>query len=578
MSVHNEDIARIFDEIADLLDIRGENAFRIRAYRNAAREVRGLPKELARMVESGADLTDLPGIGEALAGKIGEIARTGSCQALKKLERELPPDLTDLLRLPGLGPKRVHALHYDLDIHTPEQLYRAAKDGRLRELPGFGPKTEAGILTALEAHLSTEQRFKLSVAARYAEPLVAWLERASGVDRVVVAGSYRRCRETVGDLDILITTADPPAAMRRFLDYDEVSEVRSQGDTRATAILRCGLQVDLRVVAGESLGAALHYFTGSKAHNIAVRTLARGKGLKLNEYGVFKGVNRVAGETEESVFAAVDLPYIPPELRENRGEIEAARNDLLPDLVELADLRGDLHCHSTASDGHASLVEMVEAARGQGLDYLAVTEHSKRLTMAHGLDSRRLLEQMEEIDRLNARLEGLRGGFRVLKGIEVDILEDGGLDLPDTVLARLDLVIGAVHSKLHLTRAQQTRRILEAMDHPHFSILAHPTGRLIDERDPYDVDMTRVIRHARERGCYLELNAHPERLDLTDTHCQMAREEGVLVSIASDAHNTLDFANLRYGVGQARRGWLERRDVLNTRPLNELLPLLRRTL
>ena len=513
------------------------------------------------MLESGADLTDLPGIGEALAGKIGEIVRTGSCQALKKLERELPPDLTDLLRLPGLGPKRVHALHYDLDIHTPEQLYRAAKDGRLRELPGFGPKTEAGILTALEAHLSTEQRFKLSVAARYAEPLVAWLERASGVDRVVVAGSYRRCRETVGDLDILITTADPPAAMRRFLDYDEVAEVRSQGDTRATAILRCGLQVDLRVVAGESLGAALHYFTGSKAHNIAVRTLARGKGLKLNEYGVFKGVNRVAGETEESVFAAVDLPYIPPELRENRGEIEAARNGLLPDLVERADLRGDLHCHTTATDGHASLEEMIEAARGAGP---RIPRRHRALQAAHhGPWPRQPAPaRADGGDRPPQRApRGAAGGFRVLKGIEVDILEDGGLDLPDAVLARLDLVIGAVHSKLHLTRAQQTRRILKAMDHPHFSILAHPTGRLIDEREPYDVDMTRVIRHARDRGCYLELNAHPERLDLTDVHCQMAREEGVLVSIASDAHTTLDFANLRYGVGQARRGWLERRDV-----------------
>jgi DNA polymerase (family 10) len=574
MPVHNEDIAKVFDEIADLLEIRGENAFRIRAYRNASLDVRGLPKEIAQMVETRADLTELPGIGEALAGKIGEIVRTGSCGALKKLEQELPPDLTELLRLPGLGPKRVHALHYDLDIHTPEQLYRAAKDGRLRTLPGFGPKTEAGIVSALEAHLSTEPRFKLATAARYAEPLVARLEQTPGIDRVVIAGSYRRCRETVGDLDILVTARDPDAVIRRFVAYDEVAEVRSQGGTRATVILKYGLQVDLRVVEQRSFGAALHYFTGSKAHNIAVRTLARGRGLKINEYGVFRGANRVAGETEESVFAAVDLPYIPPELRENRGEIEAARNGLLPDLVQPSNLRGDLHCHTNASDGHASLGEMVEAARQQGLDYLAITEHSKRLTMAHGLDSRRLMQQMEEIDRLNDRLRG----FRVLKGIEVDILEDGGLDLPDAILARLDLVVGAVHSQLHLSRAEQTRRVLKAMDHPHFTILAHPTGRLIDEREPYDVDMARVIRHARDRGCYLELNAHPERLDLTDIHCQMAREEGVLVSIASDAHSTLDFSNLRYGIGQARRGWLEKRDVLNARPLDELLGLLRRTM
>jgi len=578
MAIHNEDVARVFDEIADLLEIRGENAFRIRAYRNASREVRGLPKELAQMLEAGAHLTDLPGIGEALAGKIGEIVRTGTCEALKRLQRELPPDLAELLHLPGLGPKRVHALHYDLDIHTPEQLYRAAKDGRLRELPGFGPKTEAGIVAALEAHLSAEPRFKLATVARYAQPLLAWLGQTPEVERAEVAGSYRRCRETVGDLDILVTALDPGTAIRRFVAYEEVAEVRAQGETRATVILRCGLQVDLRAVAGHCFGAALHYFTGSKAHNIAIRTLARGRGLKINEYGVFRGANRVAGETEASVFAAVDLPFIEPELRENRGEIEAARNGLLPNLVQLADLRGDLHCHTTASDGHAGLADMVAAAQRHGLDYLAITEHSKRLTMAHGLDSRRLLQQIEEIDRLNAALAGQGAGFRVLKGIEVDILEDGGLDLPDAVLARLDLVIGAVHSKLHLSRAAQTRRILRAMDHPHFSILAHPTGRLIDEREPYDIDMPRVIRQTRDRGCFLELNAHPERLDLTDIHCQMAREEGVLVSIASDAHSPLDFDNLRYGVGQARRGWLEKNDVLNTRPLAALLPLLRGTM
>jgi DNA polymerase (family 10) len=338
--------------------------------------------------------------------------------------------------------------------------------------------------------------------------------------------------------------------------------------------LRSGLQADLRVVQGRSFGAALHYFTGSKAHNIAIRALARARGLKINAYGVFEGDERLAGETEESVFAAVDLPFIAPELRENRGEIEAARNGLLPDLVELSDLRGDLHCHTVATDGHGTLEEMALAALERGLEYLAITEHSKRLTMVHGLDSRGLLQQLERIDKLNETQKGLR----ILKGIEVDILEDGGLDLPDAVLGRLDLVVGAVHSKFHLTRARQTRRILKAMDHPHFSILAHPTGRLIEGREPYDVDMARVIRHARDRGCFLELNAHPERLDLTDTHCQMAREEGVLVSINSDAHSRLDFADLLYGVSQARRGWLEAKDVLNTRPLPELLQLLGKTM
>ena len=574
MPVHNDDIAAVFDEIGDLLDIEGANPFRVRAYRNAARHLRGLPQEAADLLDRGQDLTDLPGIGKELAAKIAEIVQTGTCRALLKLRQEVPHDLAELLQLPGLGPKRVHALYFDLDIHNPEQLYRAAKDGRLQELPGFGPTTAQRIVEALEAHLGEQRRFKLATAARYAEPLAGYLRGVAGVDQVVLAGSYRRCRDTVGDLDILVTTDRAAAVMEAFVSYDEVAQVLAQGTTRATVILRCGLQVDLRVVETRSFGAALHYFTGSKAHNIAVRAIARKKGLKVNEYGVFRGSERVAGETEASVFTAVDLPFIPPELRENRGEIEAAGAGLLPHLVEVGDLRGDLHVHTRATDGQGTLEEMVAAARVAGLGYIAITEHSKRLTMVHGLDSRRLLQQMEEIDRLNA---GLRG-FQVLKGIEVDILEDGSLDLPDEVLGRLDLVVGAVHSRFNLTRAQQTRRILRAMDHPHFSILAHPTGRVLETREPYDVDMARIIRQARERRCFLELNAHPERLDLIDAHCQMAREEGVLVSIDSDAHSTLDFGNLRYGVGQARRGWLEAKDVLNTRPLAGVRQLLKQTL
>ena len=572
MPVHNEDIARIFDQIADLLEIEDANPFRIRAYRNAARTLRGLGKDVRVMIEAGEDLTRLPGIGKDLAAKIHEIVDTGRCRALEKLQKRLPPDLSELLRLPGLGPKRVHALYHDLDIHTLEQLERAARDGRIRSLPGFGAKTEARILEAIGAHADTEKRFKLAVAARYAEPLLEYLRSVPGVERVEIAGSYRRARETVGDLDILAIAADGDRVTRAFADYDEVETVLSRGSTRATVLLRSGLQVDLRVVPAESYGAALYYFTGSRAHNIAVRRIAQKKGLKINEYGIWRGRRRLGGETEESMFKAIGLPWIPPELRENRGEIEAARAGLLPRLVELADLRGDLHCHSRASDGHASIREMAAAARAHGLEYLAITEHSKRLTVAHGLDSRRLLRQMEEIDRLNDELRGIT----LLKGIEVDILEDGGLDMPDEVLARLDLVIGAVHSKFDLSRAKQTRRILRAMDNPHFTLLAHPSGRLIDRRAPYDVDMPRIIRHARDRGCYLELNAHPERLDLLDTYCQLAREEGVLIAIDSDAHSVQDFDNLRYGVGQARRGWLEKKDVLNTRPLRELRRLLKK--
>ncbi|HEX7972176.1 MAG TPA: PHP domain-containing protein [Thiobacillus sp.] len=361
--------------------------------------------------------------------------------------------------------------------------------------------------------------------------------------------------------------------MQHFTAYDEVADVISAGATRASVVLKSGLQVDLRVVAQQAYGAALHYFTGSRAHNIAIRRMAQARGLKLNEYGVFRGAERVAGDDEASVYRSVGLPFIPPELRENRGEIEAAHAGRLPALVELPDLRGDLHAHTTATDGHDSLRDMALAAKAQGLEYLAITEHSRRLAMAHGLDPQRLARQCDEIDRLNPELDGIT----LLKGIEVDILEDGSLDLPDDVLGRLDLVVGAVHSQFNLSRARQTARILRAMDHPHFSLLAHPSGRLIDRRAPYDVDMLRLIRHARARGCFLELNAHPERLDLLDSQCQMAKEEGVLVSIDSDAHSTFDFSNLKYGVGQARRGWLEKDDVLNTRPLAALRRLLKRT-
>ena len=574
MPVHNADIAALFEEIADRLEIQGATPFRIRAYRNAARTLGELPQDARALLEKGDDLTRLPGIGEDLAAKVREIVETGHSSQLDRLRRELPPAVTELLHIPGLGPKRVKALYHDLEVQTVEQLYRAARDGRIRALPGFGEKTELNILQAVEAHASQTRRFKLAVAAQYAGALTAFLEAVSGVGQVTVAGSFRRMRETVGDLDILVTAAADSPVMQRFTGYDEVAEVLSAGTTRASVVLKSGLQVDLRVVAQEAYGAALCYFTGSKAHNIAIRRIAQSRGLKVNEYGVFRGAERIAGEDEASVYKSVGLPWIAPELREDRGEIEAAHAGSLPRLVEFSDLRGDLHVHTKATDGHDSLREMALAAKAMGLDYLAITEHSRHLTVAHGLDPKRLARQCEEIERLNDELDGIT----LLKGIEVDILEDGSLDLPDDVLGRLDLVIGAVHSRFHLSRAKQTERILRAMDHPHFSMLAHPSGRLIDRRAPYDVDTLRIIRHAKKRGCYLELNAHPERLDLLDSHCQMAKEEGVLVSVNSDAHSTFDFANLKYGVGQARRGWLEKDDVLNTRPLADLRRLLRRTM
>ena len=574
MPTHNEEIAHVFDEIADLLEIEEANPFRVRAYRNAARSLRGLGHEVAELLADGEDLTLLPGIGKDLAAKIQEMLETGKLRVLDELHKEVPTSVEALLQIPGLGPKRVKALYHSLGIKSVKQLEQAVRDGRVRSLPGFGAGIEHNILAVIDANRETEKRFLRATVVPYAEELVTYLKRSSGVKDVVMAGSFRRGRETVGDLDILVTTSGKTAVMERFVHYEEVDHVVSSGTTRATVILRNGLQVDLRVVAQQSYGAALYYFTGSKAHNIKVRRLGQQRGLKINEYGVYRGKQRIAGKTEISVFKSVGLPYIPPELREGRGEIEAAYEKHLPTLVQRADLKGDLHCHSAASDGHAGIREMALAARMHGLKYLAITDHSQHLTIAHGLDHKRLLKQIDEIESLNDELKGIR----LLKGIEVDILADGSLDLPDQVLSHLDLVIGAVHSQFHLSRDKQTERILRAMDRPYFTLLAHPSGRLLQKREAYDVDMARIIRQARERGCFLELNSQPQRLDLNEYHCRMAHDEGVLVSINSDAHAEQNFDFLQYGVDQARRGWLEKRDVLNTLPLRELRKLLQQTM
>lgn len=572
MAVHNADIAAAFDEIADLLELQNANPFRVRAYRNAARIVGDLRLDVAAHCAQGLDLPKIPGIGDDLAGKMRELAMHGSCDLLERLRAAAPPGITDLLHLPGLGPKRVQALHQELGVGSLAALQRAAREGRLRALPGFGEKTEQRLVAAISARLSKARRFKLALATQYAEPYATWLRLAAGAGEVVVAGSYRRMKETVGDLDFVVAAGEGRRVVERFTSYAEVREVLASGATKASVRLASGIQADLRVVPPQSFGAALHYFTGSKAHNIALRRLAQERGLKLNEYGVFRRARRIAGDTEAAVYAALDLPWIPPELREDRGEIEAARRGALPHLVEPGDLRGDLHVHTKATDGRNSAREMALAARARGLQYLAITDHSQHETLVHGLDAVHLAKQIDEIERLN---RGLRG-ITLLRGIEVDILEDGSLDLPDSILARLDLVVAAVHSRFNLPRARQTERILRALDNPLVRLLAHPSGRLIDARDPYDVDMQAVIRKARARGAFLELNAQPDRLDLTEVHCRMAKDEGVRVCINSDAHTADGFDVLAYGVGQARRGWLERGDVLNTRPLPELKRLLSR--
>ena len=574
MPIANADVAAVFGQIADLLEVQGGNPFRIRAYRSAAQTLGELGRSLQSMIERGDALDTLPGIGPDLAGKIAEVVATGTCEQLESLRRQLPQAITQLLTIPGLGPKRVRALNEALAIGTLEELFSAAREQRIRTVRGFGPETERRILAAAAERISRERRFKLTAAMQVSDALLAELKAVPGVGQAVAAGSLRRMRETVGDLDLLVTATRASPVMTRFTTGSDVRHVLSQGTTRSGVVLRSGLQVDLRAVAPASFGAAWMYFTGSKAHNIHLRRLAQDAGLKLNEYGLFRGSRRVAGASEAAVYRALGLAFIEPELREDRGEIEAAREHRLPQLVSLGDLRGDLHSHTTESDGHASLEAMAEAARERGLQYLAVTEHSKRLALARGLDAGRLARQMVRIDELNARLRGIQ----LLKGVEVDILEDGTLDLPDAVLGQLDLVVGAIHHRFDLPRQQQTDRLLRAMDHRHFSILAHPTGRLIDERAAYDIDLPRVIGKARERGCFLELNAHPSRLDLDDVACRMACDEGVLVSIDSDAHSTLEFDNLRLGIGQARRGWLRASDVLNTRPLEQLRPLLDATM
>ncbi len=571
MPVRNNDVAGIFNEIADLMEIQGENPFRVRAYRNAARAVGGLSRSIKDMVEDKEDLSRLPGVGKDLAAKIAEIVRSGKLQQLDELRGKIPSELSSLMRVAGLGAKRVKVLYDELGIQSAEDLKSAAESRKIRQLDGFGAKTEQKILESLSRHAGQAQRFGLAFAEQVVTDLLSFLEDTAGVKQVTAAGSYRRRKETVGDIDILVTCSKGSAVMDRFVGHEDVTEVISHGTTRSSVRLRSGIQVDVRVIPQKSYGAALHYFTGSQAHNIAVRTLGVKNNLKINEYGIFKGEKRIAGAQETDVFESIGLPYIEPELREDGGEIQAAQKNELPRLITIEDMCGDLHTHSKHTDGHFTIKEMAEAAREMGYAYIAVTDHSKHVTVTGGLDEKRLMEQIEEIDSIGARLKGIT----VLKGIEVDILADGSLDLSDDVLKELDLVIGSVHSSFSLSAEKQTGRILRAMDNPYFTILGHPSGRLINERDPYSADMEQIIRAAADRGCYLELNAHPERLDLTDTYCKAAKEAGVKVAISTDAHSLTDLELMRFGIGQARRGWLEAADVINTRSLKELRKLLR---
>ena len=572
MGIHNADVAEAFEEIGDLLAIEGENPFRIRAYRRAAQVVRSLPRELAE-IHDPEEYDAIPGIGRDLAGKINELVETGRLKALERLRRSVPPGARELLSLPGMGPVRVRALMTGLKVENRADLERALAAGRVATVRGFGPVLQSRLRAALAAQpaLGASKRLPLSIAAQYAEPLRRYLSALPDVSQVEIAGSYRRGRDTVGDLDVLVCAPSGAEVFGSLKRYADLRELSASGTTKASGVLRNGLRVDLRVVPPASFGAALHYFTGSKDHNIHTRRLAQERGWKLSEYGLFRGSRRVAGETEEGVYRALGLAFIPPELREERGEIEAAARNALPTLLERVDLKGDLHAHTDASDGHDSLERMAAAARAQGLSYLAITDHAKHLGIVRGLDADRLAHQAEAIDALNEKLRDLT----LLKGTEVDILEDGRLALPDAALEKLEMVVIAIHGHFELSEAKQTTRILRALEHPRVSILAHPSGRLLGEREPYAFDFERVLDAVRERGCFLEVNGQPSRLDLDDVHIKAAVDRGVRLSIASDAHSADQLANLAGGVRQARRGWARKEDVLNALPLGELRKALR---
>lgn len=576
----NVEIARILEEVADILEIQNANPFRIRAYRNAVRTVETQMTPLRRWVEENRSLTDLPGIGKEMANHIREMVETGTLGFRDELVAEIPRSLVDLMRLPGVGPKKAKKLWEELDICSVEELEAAAKEGRIATVLGFGAKTQEKILAGIAEHRQHTSRSLLADAERFVEPLLAYLNGIPEVERLEVAGSYRRRRETVGDIDLLAIATSPGPVMEGFLAYPQRDKVLMSGDTRSTITLGSGLQVDLRVVPPECYGAALVYFTGSKEHNVKLRRRAVERGLRISEYGVFRvdendpeaEGERIAGREEADVYATVGLAFIPPELREDRGEIEAAASGRLPRLIRQEDLKGDLHMHSTWSDGRATIEEMVEACAARGYEYMVISDHSKALAMTNGLDAYRLRAQWAEIEEVRAR----HPEIKILRSMEVDILSDGSLDLEDEMLAGLDLVLVSLHSRLDLPSDQQTERVLKALAHPEVNIFCHPTARLINRRKPAEMDLDAVLAEAAKRGVAVELNSNPHRLDLKDTHLARAKELGCKVVISTDSHRPGELDLMRYGIEQARRAGLTAEDVLNTLPFAELQAAFRR--
>lgn len=568
----NQQIARIFNEMADILEIKGENPFRIRAYRRAAQNIEGLPKDATQMTED--ELLEIPGIGQDLAGKIRHYIETGRVEAYDELKKEVPEGLVLLLSVPGLGPKTAKLLHDRLKIKDIDDLERFAKEHKLSGLPGIKEKTEENILKGIEMIKRGKERLPIGRVLPMANEILSQLLKKASVKELVLAGSLRRWKDTIKDIDILATSGKPEKVMSAFVHLPMVKDIIMRGPTKSSVVITEGIQVDLRVVEEESFGAALAYFTGSKAHNIRLREMAVKAGLKLNEYGVFRERDnkRLGGEKEEDVYRLLGISFIPPELREDTGEIKAAMEGRLPKLLEFKDIKGDLHVHTRRSDGSHTLEELVKAAKKRGYEYIAITDHTKGLGVARGLNEEKILEEMNEIKAMNKRLRG----FGLLMGAEVDIRSDYSLDFPDEILKRLDIVVASIHSGFRQSKEQLTKRLISAIKNPYVTVIAHPTGRLIGERDPYEVDMEKVFESAREMGKAIEINAYPLRLDLSDTYVKRAKEMKIPIAISTDTHVLSQFDYMIYGVSIGRRGWLEKGDVINTLGRKNLLKWLQK--
>lgn len=567
----NREISAILLHISQILDIQGENPFKVRAYVKASETIEGLGYELS-LLEDKAKLPKLAGIGEGIAKKISELLLTGSLKYYDDLRHSEYAPLTEFLKIRGMGPKHAKLVYNELNISTVEDLKEAAEKGKLRQLQGLGEKAEQNILRGIEQVMKYKERLPLAFVYPRAQGLLEELKKIRQVQHILLAGSLRRMKDTIADVDILAASDHSEKVMAHFVTLPQTQKVIAKGQTRASIVVKDGFQVDLRVVPVESFGAAAHYFTGSKAHNIRIRSLGVEKGLKINEYGVFRKEKKIGGKREEEIFSAIDLPYIPPELREDQGEIEAARNGTLPALVELGNIKGDLHVHSNWTDGRNSIEEMAQAAKRRGYQYIAICDHSPTIGITNGLTPERLQKQIQEIEKVNKTSKGLR----VLTGIEVDIKSDGRLDFDDEILATLELVVASVHTRFSQSKKEMTHRIIRAVENPNVNIIAHPTGRLIGKREAYEVDMDKIIDACKANSKILELNACPERLDLSDVNCRKAKEKGVKIAISTDAHMDIHLDWMKFGVATAGRGWIESKDVVNSQSLLTLMKTLGR--